>query len=73
MHVIPVWGLPQWRRSKKSTSNAGDIGDAGLIPGQKRSPGGGYGNLLQYSCLKHLLDRGAWWATVPGSQRIGQD
>ena len=45
-------------------ANAGDIRDMGLIPGSGRSPGGGYGNPLQYSCLEYLMDRGAWWATV---------
>ena len=43
-----------------------NAGDAGLIPGLGRSPGGGNGNLLQYSCLGNLMDRGAWWATVHG-------
>ena len=42
------------------------VGDAGLIPGLKRSPGGGNGNPLQYSCLENPIDRGAWWATVHG-------
>ena len=37
-----------------------------LIPESGRSPGGGNGNRLQYSCLKHLLDQGAWRATVHG-------
>ena len=41
-------------------------GDVGLIPGLGRSPGGGNGNPLQYSCLKNTMDRGAWWAAVPG-------
>ena len=36
----------------------------GLITGLGRSPGGGNGNPLQYSCLKHSMDRGAWRATV---------
>ena len=36
----------------------------GLIPGSGRSPGGGSGNPLQYSCLENPMDRGAWWATV---------
>ena len=39
-------------------------GDSGLIPGLGRSPGGGHGNPLQYSCLETSLDRGAWQATV---------
>ena len=30
-----------------------NVGDLGLIPGLGRSPGGGYGNLLQYSCLEN--------------------
>ena len=41
---------------KESTCNAGD---AGSIPGLRRSPGGGNGNALQYSCLKNPMDRGA--------------
>ena len=36
----------------------------GSIPGLGRSPGGGHGNQLQYSCLENPIDRGAWWATV---------
>ena len=40
--------------------------DAGLIPGSGRSPGGGHGNPLQYSCLENPMDRGAWQATVHG-------
>ena len=35
-------------------------------PGSGRSPGGGHGNPLQYSCLENPKDRGAWWATVRG-------
>ena len=38
----------------------------GSIPGLGRSPGGGHGNPLQYSCLENPIDRGAWWATVHG-------
>ena len=41
-----------------------DTGNAGAIPGSRRSPGGGHGNPLQYSCLGNPTDRGAWWATV---------
>ena len=40
--------------------------DMGLIPGLGRSPGGGHGTPLQYSCLENPIDRGAWWATVHG-------
>ena len=38
--------------------------DMGSIPGLARSPGGGHGNPLQYSCLENPMGRGAWWATV---------
>ena len=51
---------------KNPPANAGDTGDIGLIPGSGRSPGGGHGNPLQYSCLENAMDRGAWWATVHG-------
>ena len=40
--------------------------DVGSVPGWGRSPGGGHGNPLQYSCLENPLDREAWWATVHG-------
>ena len=40
--------------------------DPGSIPGLGRSPGEGNSNPLQYSCLEHPMDGGAWWATVYG-------
>ena len=49
---------------KNPPANAGDTKDRGLIPGSGRSPGGGHGNPLQYSCLENPKDRGAWQATV---------
>ena len=49
---------------KNLPANAEDITDTGSIPGLGRSPGGGHGNPLQYSCLENPMDRGAWWATV---------
>ena len=49
---------------KNLLANAGDAGDVGLIPWLGRSPGGGNGNTLQYSCLENLMNRGAWRATV---------
>ena len=49
---------------KKPPANAGDLRDLGSIPGLGRSPGGGHGNRLQYSCLENPMDRGAWPATV---------
>ena len=44
----------------------GDVRDMGSIPGLRRSPGGGHGSPLQYSCLENLLERGAWRAPVRG-------
>ena len=49
---------------KNLPANAGDIRDAGSIPGSERRPGEGNGNPLQYSCLENPMDRGAWQATV---------
>ena len=42
------------------------VGDLGSIPELGRSPGGGHGNSLQYSCLENPMDREAWQATVHG-------
>ena len=54
-------GFPGGSVVKHLPSNAGD---AGSIPGSGRSPGGGNGNPLQYSCLGNPVERGAWRATV---------
>ena len=51
---------------KNLPANAGDIREAGSIPGSGISPGGGHGNSLQYSCLENPMDREAWQATVQG-------
>ena len=56
-----MMGFPGGSDGKKSTCNAEDLGS---IPGLGRSPGGGHGNPLQYSCLEHPMDRAAWWAIV---------
>ena len=61
---------------KESACSAGDLRDAGSIPGSGRSPGGGHGNPLQYSHLENPMDRGDWWAAkswTVGSQRVGHD
>ena len=50
--------------SGKEPASGGDIRYLGSIPGLGRSPGGGHGNILQYSCLKNPMDKGAWCATV---------
>ena len=55
---------------KNPPAKAGDIRDLGSIPGSGRSPGGGHGNPLQYSCLENTMDRkpGGIWSI--GSQRV---
>ena len=59
---LPVFlGFPGGLVGKESAHNAGDLGS---ISGLGRFPGGGPGNLLQYSGLENPLGRGAWWATV---------
>ena len=55
--------VPDDSEGKESTCNAGDVGS---IPRSRGFPGGGNGNLLQYSCLKNPMDEGAWPATVHG-------
>ena len=49
---------------KNLPANAGDARDAGSVPGLGRSPGGGHGNPLQFSCLGNPMDKGAWQATA---------
>ena len=77
LYLSPVWflslsikvhpccfrGFPGGLAGKESTFNAGDMGS---VPRLGRSPGGGHGNPLQYSCQKNPVDRGGWWGTVHG-------
>ena len=56
--------------NKESACN---VRDPGSIPGSGRSPGEGNGNSFQYSCLENPMNRGAWQATVQGSQRVRHD
>ena len=63
---FPRQGFPGGIDGKASACNVGDLG---LIPGSGRSPEGGTGNPLQYSCLENSMDRGAWWDTVVGLQK----
>ena len=49
---------------KNLPASARDLRDLGLIPGLGRSPEGGHGNPLQFSCLENPMDRGASWATA---------
>ena len=69
LHYLPEFaqtqvhqGWPGGSMGKESACNAGDTGDAGLIPASRRSPGAGNSNPFQYSCLENPTDRGAWQA-----------
>ena len=59
-----TFGLPWWLSSKESACQGRRCRRGGFILGLGRSPGGGHGNPLQYSCLENPMDRGAWQATV---------
>ena len=58
------WGFQVVLVIKNLPASAGDLRDEGSVPESGRSPGGGHGNPLQYSCLDNHMDRGAWWDTV---------
>ena len=71
--LIRCWYSGEWAsqmalvvKNLLAKANAVDIRDVGLISGWGRSPGEGYGNPLQYSCLENSMDGGAWWTTVHG-------
>ena len=68
IHLYYVW--PGSSDGKESACSAGDLC---LILELGRCPGGGNGNLLQYSCLGNPMDRGAWRATVYGVERAGHN
>ena len=56
---------------KNPPVSAEDIRDVGSIPGLERSPGGGPGNPLQYSCPENSMDIGAWWTMVHSVSKSG--
>ena len=64
-HIL--MGPPRRIMVKNLPASAGATRDLGSFHGLGRSPGGGHGNPLQYSCLENSMDRGAWWATVHGA------
>ena len=72
IHIIYMW-LPRWEVLKNLSASAGDARDVDPIPGSGSSPGEGNGNPLLYSCLKNLMDRGTWQATVQGVVRFRYD
>ena len=55
--VSTCWSFPSGLVGRESTCNAGDTGDLASIHGWERSPGGGNGNPLWYSCLENPMDR----------------
>ena len=61
--LMSFMGFPGGTVVKNPPSNAEDVSNMGSICGLGRFPGGGNGNPLQYSCLEHSVDRGAWQAT----------
>ena len=61
--ILIYMGFPGGSESKESACNVGDLG---LIPELRRSPGEGNGNTPQYSCLENSMDRGAWQGMVHG-------
>ena len=73
---VQIWNFP-WHSHqtldfpgssalKNPPANEGDAGDSGSMSGSGRTPEGGSGSPLQYSCLGNLMHRGAWWAAVHG-------
>ena len=66
MYYVLQWGFPGGSVVKNLPANAGDTAS---IPGSGRSPGGGNGNLFQYSCLENSMGKGTWWATVHGAAK----
>ena len=68
-----TWGLTQWLSSQESTYKAGDARDKGSISGWGRSPGGGNGNPLWYSCLKIPRTEEPGGLQSTGSPRVRHD
>ena len=70
---LVMLGLPRWLSGKESACQCGrrkrcvislNLGNSTKLPELGRPPGGGNGNLLQYSYLENFMDREAWWAAV---------
>ena len=63
INILDGIGFPGGSMLKSPPANVGEMSST---PGLGRSPGGGKGNPLQYSCLENLMDRGAWCIIVHG-------
>ena len=68
-----TYSLKGFLRGSNGKESACDAGDPGSVPGLGRSPGGGNGNPLQYSCLDNPMDRGDGRAIIHGLQRARHD
>ena len=66
-------GFPGGAVVKNGPADAGDTRDSGSTSESRKSPGGGNGNLIQYSCLENPMNTGTWWATVCGVEDFGHD
>ena len=68
------WGHKGWDTTEQLSLSLSlipqSVKNLPTMQGSGRSSGEGNGNPLQYSCLKNLMDRGAWWATVHGVARV---
>ena len=64
--MLPTPGFLGFLGGSDGKESTCSVGDLGSVPGLRRSPGGGNGNPLQYSCLENSMDREAWWATIHG-------
>ena len=66
--TVPVWGFPGGVTDKDTPPHPrqGDARDVDLSPGSERSPGGGHGNPVQYSCLENPVGKRAWQVIVHG-------
>ena len=65
-----ILGFPGGASGKESACQYRRYKRLGSIPRSERSHGEGNGNLLQYSCLRNPMDKGAWWATVHGTAEL---
>ena len=70
MELVDCEGFLCGSAGKEFACNAGDLGS---IPVLGRSLGEGNGIPVQFSCLRNPMDRGAWWTTVHGLQRVEHD
>ena len=68
--LLKSWASQVTLVVKNLPADAGNVRDAGSIPGLRGSPGEGDGNPLEYSCLENLMGRGAWQATDHGVSKI---